>query len=221
MEDTYEPPFTAADHTKLMRAVLERPLHVMKYLDVPRGESPTNMQVIDAALKVKSFDSATRARLQAARAAGLRFEEEQADDVAGYTARRDRVEAALEGKTTPEMIAAIDDLLAQEQLDERSAAGLQLAKEILVDGADSVYSPDFPAWELLDEGEPTPPGIRSAGASAPHPSGAHVVAQVDASTAATCGGGDICGAASGYFSASTALAIIVEAFTGPSPLPTE
>jgi hypothetical protein len=44
MEDAYEPPFTASDHTKLVRAVLERPLHVIKYLNVPPGQSPTTLQ---------------------------------------------------------------------------------------------------------------------------------------------------------------------------------
>lgn len=215
MEDAYEPPFTAADHTKLMRAVLERPLHVIKYLNVPRGQSPTNLQVIDAALQVKSFDAATKARLQEARAAGLRFEEEQAKDSASFTERRDRVQAALEGKSIPEMIAAVDYLLAQEQLDDRSVRGLEVAKEILVDGADSIYSPDFPAWELLDEGGPSVSGrIRSAGAAAAHTTGAHQVAQADATAAGTCGSTDICGAFAGFVSVGEAELIIYDAFFG-------
>lgn len=40
MVDAYEQPFTAADHTKLVEAVLERPLHVIKYLNVSAGQSP-------------------------------------------------------------------------------------------------------------------------------------------------------------------------------------
>jgi hypothetical protein len=213
MEDEYEPPFTAADHTKLVRAVLEHPLHVIKYLDVPRGQSPTTLQVIDAALQVRSFDSGTKARLQESRAAYLRFEEEQAQDSASFTERRDRVHAALEGKSIPEMIAAVDDLLKQEHLDDRSARGLELAKEILVDGADSIYSPDFSAWELL-EGAPSASGrIRSLGAAAAHRTGAHIVAEGDAFAASTCSG-DLCGAAAGGFSIGVAVGIIYNAFFG-------
>src|SRR6266540_3801371 len=173
MEDAYEPPFTAADHTKLVRAVLERPLHVIKYLNVPRGQSPTTMQLIDAALQVKSFDSGTKARLQEARTACLRFEEEQARDSAAYTERGDRLQAALEGKSIPEMIAAVDDLLAQEQLDDRSRGGLTLAKAILEDGADSIYSLDFPVWELVDDGGPSGPGGTQDRRSRGRPSRCH------------------------------------------------
>ena len=40
MSDKYEPPFSVADHTKLVEAILARPLHVIKYLDnAAEGES--------------------------------------------------------------------------------------------------------------------------------------------------------------------------------------
>src|SRR5438105_3263690 len=117
MEDVYEAPFTAADHTKLVKAVLEHPLHVIKYLNVPSGQSPSALEVIDAALKVKSFDAATKARLRAARAGHLRLEAEQAHFPASFTEHLERLQAALADKSIPEMIAAVDHLLEQQGLD--------------------------------------------------------------------------------------------------------
>jgi hypothetical protein len=214
MADPYEPPFTAADHTKLLSAVLERPLHILKYLNVPPGEYPTNLQLIDAALQVKCFDAGTKARLQAAREGYLRFEEERAKDSAGYKERRARTDAALEGKTIPEMIAAVDDLRTQEP-DQRYAMGLKLAKEILEDGADTIYSPDFHAWELIDDGvPPDPAGIKSVGASASPPP-PQFIAHTDASAASACPGGDACGAATGFFSLAAAISVILDDFVGP------
>ncbi|MCW2780674.1 MAG: hypothetical protein JWR35_1123 [Marmoricola sp.] len=198
MEDVYEaPPFTAADHTKLVKAVLDRPLHVIKYLDVPSGHAPTNLEVVDAALQVKSFDDETKARLRAARAGYLRFEEERAGRSASFTAHLERVHAALEGKSITEMIAAVDTLLAQEHLDDHAAAGLQLAKAILIDGADSIYAPDYPVYELLETVAFT---------------GAQQVAQVDADFAAAGGGGSSGGAAAGLGSVGAAIAVIYGAF---------
>jgi hypothetical protein len=124
--------------------------------------------VIDAALKVGSFDAATKARLNAAREAYL-FEEERANDSAAFSEHPERMRAALEGKSIAEMITAIDYMLAQEgHGDDRWSAGLEFAKAVLVDGADSIYSPDFPAYELME-----------TATFAGQTTGAHATAQAD------------------------------------------
>lgn len=208
MSDKYEPPFSVTDHTKLVEAILARPLHVIKYLDIPQGQPPTTLRVLDAALQVRSFDAATKARLQEARAGYLQFEEQAGNKV--LTERRGRVHAALEGKSVPEMIAALDQLLAEEGFHDDSTAGIKLAREILVDGADSIYSPDSPGAELLD--------IRTHGGT--HGTGTQQVAQADASTAAALAGLDIGSPfpitlpATAGVSAGTAIAIIVVSVLG-------
>jgi hypothetical protein len=217
MEDIYEAPFTAADHTKLVRAVLERPLHVIKYLNVPDGQSPTTLQVIDAALKVKSFDASTKARLQDARAGYIRFEAERANDSASFTQHLQRVHAALDGKSIADMIAALDVLMAQDLLDDGSKAGLELAKAILVDGADSIYSPDFSAYELFETttstgGTEAVAPAAAAAAAAGHTTGAQQVAQVDADFAAAGGPSSSAGAAAGAASVGAAISVIYDAF---------
>jgi hypothetical protein len=162
------------------------------------------MQVLDAALQVRSFDAATKARLEAARAGYLLFEEHAKD--AASTERGKRVHDALEGKSVPEMIATLDDLLAHEDSNDASA-GIRLARDTLVDGADSIYSPDSPETELL-EGSHT---------HATH-SGAQQVAQQDATAQAiTQMIGDTypgVAAAPGAISAAVAVAIIYQAFFG-------
>jgi len=199
-------PFTAADHTKLVRAVLDRPLHVIKYLNVPRGQSPSTLDVADAALKVRAFDPATKARLQAARAGYLRLEAERAQFSASFNEHLERVHAALADKSIAEMIAALDHLRAQEGLDDRSKGGLELARAILVDGADSIYSPDFSVYELLD--------TATHEAAAGHTTGAHQVAQVDAECAAAAGPTSEGGAAAGLCSVGAAAVVIYDAFFG-------
>jgi hypothetical protein len=202
VDDAYGPPFTVTDHTELVKAVLERPLHIIKYLDVPEGQAPTTMQVLDAALQVRSFDAATKARLEAARASYLLFEEHAKE--AAFTERGKRVHDALEGKSVPEMIATLDDLLARED-SHHTSAGIRLARDILVDGADSIYSPDSPEAELLE------------GSHTHALSGLQQVAQQDAAAAyVTQMIGDFPGvaAAPGAISAGTAFVVIYEAFFG-------
>jgi hypothetical protein len=197
MEDEYAEPFTAADHTKLVKAVLEHPLHVIKYLNVPSGQSPSTLEVIDAALKVKSFDAATKARLKAAREGYRRLEAERAQDPTFFTEWVEMVRAALDQPSIAGMIAAIDRLLLQKGLDNRSIAGLEFAKAILVDGADSIYSSDFSAYELMETVTFT---------------GAQQVAQVDVEFSP--GTGAASAAAAGAASAGAAVAVIYQAFFG-------
>ena len=49
---------------------------------------------------------------------------------------------------------ALDELLSREQLDDRSAAGLRFARDILTDGASTIYSAANPFYELLSNVEP-------------------------------------------------------------------
>jgi hypothetical protein len=197
MEGVYERQFTASDHTALVKAVLEHPLHVIKYLNVPSGQSPSTLEVMDAALKVKSFDEATKERLKAAREGYVRLEAERAQDPTSFNKWRETVGAALDQPSIRDMIAAIGQLLEQKDLDNQSVASLEFAKAILVDGADSIYSPDHPAYELMETATFT---------------GAHQVAQVDVEFSP--GTGSASAAAAGAASAGAAIVVIYEAFFG-------
>jgi hypothetical protein len=109
-------------------------------------------------------------------------------------------------ESVPEMITALDDLLRQgQQLDDESLAGLVLARDILIDGAGTIYSPFDPVNEILGD---APPSADPLEHTTHH--GVTYVAQIDAETAAMAGsqGGPV----SGYFSVCAALDVIVDAF---------
>jgi hypothetical protein len=199
MEDEYAEPFTPAEHTRLVRLVLEHPLHVIKYLDMERGQTPTILQVLDAALQVRSFDPDTRRLLKTARAAYV--EVEQARGQSASTAHVDRMRAALADKTVPEMITALDDLLRDDDLDDNSRAGAELARAVLIDGAGTIYSPKYPPNELLESASDAPtPGQQVALADG--------MATADATMAMA---GTLTLPYTAAVSAGTAAALIVEA----------
>jgi hypothetical protein len=201
MTDSYNGTFTAADHTKLVNAVLEHPLHGIKYLNVPSGQSPTPLEVADAALKVRSFDAATKERLKAARAAYLQLQTEGVLESETFREGVRKVNDALKDtESIPDMIAALDHLLAEEGIDDHFAAGLKVSKEILTDGADSIYSPDFSAYELMET--PTFAGM----------TGAQMVAHVDVESSP--GTGAASAAAAGLASVGAAAVVIYDAFFG-------
>lgn len=154
--------------------------------------------MVDAALKVRSFDAQTKTRLQAARVAYLRFEDDRSARSASFIEHLERVHAALDGKSVADMITALDHLLEQD-LDEGATAGLEVAKAVLVDGATSIYSPDFSFTELLESATDT---------------GVQEVAQVDAECAAAAGGGSGGGAVAGAGSIGAAIAVVYHAFFG-------
>jgi hypothetical protein len=204
----YEGSFTPHDHTLLIQALLSRPLHVFKYLDVSPGDTPTAKQLVDAALRVEAFDTATKRRLEAAKAAGEWFEETRAANGELFDGRQQRVRAALDGRSVPEMIVALDGLLDDSGLEDDSAAGIALARDILIDGAGTIYSPFDPSTEIIAD----LPAVAAVEADTPHQTGAQHVAQVDAEAAATAGGSPQAGAAAGLISGAQVLVTIYEAF---------
>ena len=211
MADSYEPPFTAENHTKLVAAVMDKPLHVIRYLSLAPGRSPTTQEVLEAALKVESFDTATKARLQDAANAFFALDEERKRDEAAYNERQLRVRTALDGKSLEDKITALDELLSREQLDDRTAAGLRFARDILTDGASTIYSAANPFYELLSNVEPA--GVEPSGTPASgHTTGAQQVAQVDAEFTSHGGGGSIPGAVAGAASIGAGVGVIVDAF---------
>ena len=102
-------------------------------------------------------------------------------------------------------------MLSRKQLDDRTAAGLRFARDILTDGASTIYSAANPFYELLSDVEPA--GVEPSGAPASgHTTGAQQVAQVDAEFASHGGGGSIPGAVAGAASIGAAVGVIVDAF---------
>ena len=165
MEDTS--PFTPADHTALVAAVLEHPLHVIKYLEVPPDQTPTTLQVLDAALRVKSFDSDTKWRLRAARNAHVTIEEARRTTTQESSTQLERIRSAVSHGSVTEMIAALEEILHDTTLEVDERTTIENAQAILIDGAGTIYSPTYPPNELLESSSDAPtPSVAQADATA-------------------------------------------------------
>ena len=210
MEETYS--LTPADHTALVRAVLEHPLHVIRYLDLAPGQRSTPLQVVDAALQVRAFDDHTKQLLRVAKAAQPEYERitSGTDDGSGSRAK---ITEALEGTSVADMIAGLDKLLSDDSF-TGSKEAVEFAKNMLLDGQDTIYAPDFGPNEILD-GPVGPQGAAQQPAAADppaHMTGAESVAHTDADIAAMAGSGDIAGAVGGIASIGAAIHVIEDAF---------
>jgi hypothetical protein len=166
MDQDYAASFTAADHTRIVRAVLEHPLHVIKQLHIRPGQAPTAVEVLDAALQVRSFDADLKLLLTSARAACVQVTDAlaRADrppdlEIAGFR-------AALEAGPVTEMISRLDALGREHDLDEASSRVIGQAREILIDGAGTIYAPTYPPNELLESADSPASGVAQADAMA-------------------------------------------------------
>lgn len=141
---------TIEDHTFLVQAVLDRPLHVMRYLELPKREVPTPEQVLDAALKVRSFDAETKSRLRRVRDLFPVVEAGKAQLPRTFLDEMERLSAEVTGKPVGEKLSIIARAREAQANDYLLATGLEIGEQILRDGADSIYAADFPAAELLE-----------------------------------------------------------------------
>ncbi|ODU05265.1 MAG: hypothetical protein ABS81_08105 [Pseudonocardia sp. SCN 72-86] len=206
MTDIQIEDFTAADHTALISAVLDHPFHIIRHLDMHPGDRPTPHDILAAALQVRSFDTATKARLRAARDAYAKHGDTR--NSALFATRTAKISTLLDDtETIEEMIAVFDQLLTTDDPDHGYMVGLEAARAVLIDGKDSIYSPAHPFYELVD---PMQAGADDAVVFAAHTSGAHHVAKVDI---ATFPGQDTASSAlAGAASTIQAISMVIEVF---------
>jgi hypothetical protein len=142
-----------ADHTALVQAVIDRPLHVLRYLNLVEGVPPTPAEVLEAASKVTSFDSKTRTRIKLVRDVYPILEAGSAQLPQPSLRAVERLQAALIGKPIEQKIVVIAQMRQECDSDGGLAAALGYAEEILLDGAETIYAPENPIYELLDGSE--------------------------------------------------------------------
>jgi hypothetical protein len=141
---------TIRDHTLLVQAVLDRPLHVMQYLELPKGEAPSPQQVLDAALKVRSFDAETNSRLRRVHELFPVVEAGKAQLPEAFLYEMERLSAEITGKPVDEKLSIIARAREAQVDDDLLTTGLDVGEQILRDGAESIYGAEFPAAELLE-----------------------------------------------------------------------
>lgn len=142
--------FTIADHTLLVQAVLERPLHVIHYLAWVPGSPPTDVQVLDAALKVRSFDDATKTRLRVVRELLPGIEQAKEDLPREFLDAIDQLQDQITERPLEEKLSILAKAREGRADDDLLTIAADAAQKILRDGAKTIYAPDFPPLELLE-----------------------------------------------------------------------
>lgn len=138
------------DHTLIMRAIVDRILLVVQYLDVPKGTVPTPIQTIEAALRVRSFDAHTRQLLQQVHDLLPVIEAGKENLPRDFTTEMTALQGRLIGLPVTEQLSVLDQ--ARQAYDDTGifAAGIDSATQILRAGADTLYSADSPLMELME-----------------------------------------------------------------------
>ncbi|MBE1551834.1 hypothetical protein GGC64_005921 [Mycobacterium sp. OAS707] len=137
---------TAAEHTKVMQAFMQYPLHVVHYLATPKGQAPTEREVLEAALQVRAFDDEVRDVVQRALDM-LPAITAQKDNVSGEVREAlDQLEEDIQNKSLDDVIKVVQATRARVP---QLADNLAFVEEMYQDGADTIYSPLYPPAEFL------------------------------------------------------------------------
>ncbi len=199
-------PLVPADHTIIMREIMKHPLQVLKALGLSKGDQPpSGQEVLEAALDVEEIDPYTKHRIEAVLEILPKLDEARAKAPRSTQKAFKQVENEISRKSLPDMIQVLrsPDLRGIVNEDGGMAAGMEIAAEILQDGASSIYSPDNSFHRLLRSGRTatiagdTFDGIATSdtiGATAGGAAGA-LIAGVGAAPGAVAGGA---GASAGY-----------------------
>ncbi|MCL7427044.1 hypothetical protein [Streptomyces sp. YS415] len=139
------------DHTLILRAIMAHPKAVVANLNGREGSAnPSGTEVLEAALQVDQIDPYTKERIEAV-----------LDVLPKVEGARNRMPTALQ-RSVKELQERITDRSIPERVrvlrESRSryrssgmAEGLELAAQILEDGASSIYSPGHPFFRMLKE----------------------------------------------------------------------
>ncbi len=159
-------PLVVNDHTIIMRAIMEHPMQVIRYLPSQykskTGPRPSGKEVLQAALQVEQIDSYTKARMQAVLDILPQMEEGQAALPDSLKRSLESLRQQLTNKSVAEQRRTLRDVGFRSQHREHPgvAEGMEVAAQILADGQDSIYSPDHSFYKLLNEGQGS---LRAAG----------------------------------------------------------
>ncbi len=151
-------PLTVKDHTLIMRAIMEHPLPVLRYLPAKykskTGARPSGNEVLQAALKVDQIDDYVKERIRAVLDILPKIEEAQADAPESLKRAVDGLRQQLADKTVAEQRSVLRDSGLRRRYREVGGLdeGMEVAARILEDGQDSIYSPDNSFYYLLQQG---------------------------------------------------------------------
>jgi hypothetical protein len=142
------------DHTLIMRAVMEHPMQVLRYLPnkykVKNGGRPTGAEVLQAASRVEQIDDYTRGRIRIVLEAWPEVEAGLASLPEPVKRGVDDLRQQLANKTVTEKRSLLRDSgLRSRHREDGLADGMEVAARMLEDGQDSIYSEDFSFYKML------------------------------------------------------------------------
>lgn len=152
-------PLVVNDHTVIMRAIIDHPMQVLRYLPdhykTKNGPRPSGREVLQAALQVNQIDNYTKARMRMVLDILPQIEERQAALPEALKQSLDSLRQQLNTKTVAEQRRALRDEGVRSRHREHAgvAEGMEVAAQILEDGEGSIYSPDHSFYKLLGEGQ--------------------------------------------------------------------
>ena len=114
------------------------------------GGRPSGQEVLQAALEVDQIDDSTKDRIRAVVDVLPKIEEAQADAPVARKKALDDLRQQLGNKSIQEKQSLLRDA-ARRSREDGLAEGMEVAAQILEDGQDTIYSPDFSFYKLLGE----------------------------------------------------------------------
>ena len=147
-------PLVIQDHTIIMKAIMEHPLQVIRYLPnrykSKTGGRPSGGEVLQAALRVDQIDDYTKGRIRAVLELLPEIEARQASLPESLKQAVDDLRQQLANKSVAEKRSLLRDSgLRRRYRDDGLADGMEFAAQLLEDGRDSIYSPDHGFYKML------------------------------------------------------------------------
>jgi hypothetical protein len=149
-------PLTVRDHTLIMRAVMEHPMQLLRYLPSKykskNGSRPPGGEVLQAALHVEEIDDYTKGRIRMVLDLLPKIEEGMAALPESVKRTVDDLRQQMANRTVEEKRNVFRDAgLRSRHRDDGLTDGMEFAARILEDGLDSIYSPDHSFYKLVQE----------------------------------------------------------------------
>jgi hypothetical protein len=158
---------TPSDHTRIMKAIMEHPVAVLRQLPAKyrskTGGNPSGVEVLRAGLQVEEIANDVKDLIRAVLDLWKKMEEPQARLPEPVKAAVEGLRQQLANKTVEEQRSVLRDAgLRSRHREDGLADGMDVAARILEDGQDSIYSPDFSFYKLMEEGRGSRAAARDA-----------------------------------------------------------
>lgn len=149
----FDPPLTVKDHTLIMKAIMENSLGVLKYIPDKyklKNGRPLGKEVLQAVLQVEQIDDYVKSRIRKILDLVPKFEEAQRVVLESHKDALDGLRQQLTKKTIQEQHSMFRDAGLRRTYSE-IAEGMEIAAQMLEDGQDSIYSPDFSFYKTAQD----------------------------------------------------------------------